>query len=54
MNLVDYGSSICDVLVNVGGGSMGVSQRRRRRFSGCTKSKYYTVYLIVAEIADLA
>jgi len=54
MNLVDHGSGIRDVLVNVGTCSMGVSQRRRRRFSGCTKSKRYTVYLIVAEIADLA
>ena len=54
MNLVDHGSGIRDVLVNVGGGSMRVSRRQRRRFSGCTKSKHYTVYLVVVEVADLA
>ena len=51
MNLVDHGP---DVLVNVGTGSMRVSQRRRRRFCGCTKSKYYRMYLIVTKISDLA
>jgi len=54
MNLVDHGPGIRDVPVNVGSGSMRVFQWRRRRFSGCTKSKHHTVYLIVVEIADLA
>ena len=51
MNLVDHGPGIRDLLVNVG---TSTSQRQRRRFSGCTKSKHHTMHLTVAEITDLA